>query len=146
MLPKAAIPRIKDVVETEWGSGLIRSWNAAGWIELAQRIGDKIATLVGARTGEVIVADSTSINLFKALSARRVRLRLGNARPHRGSLSERTNFPTDLYIADTFARDHGMELVLVDQPEIAVASRRSRGDPDADPRQLPHRPHARMRE
>ena len=50
-------------------SRLIRSWNAAGWIDLSQRIGDKIAQLIGARAGEVIVADSTSINLFKALSA-----------------------------------------------------------------------------
>ena len=69
VLPKAAIDRARDVVETEWGVGLIRSWTAAGWIDLSQRIGDKIAPLVGARAGEVIVADSTSVNLFKALSA-----------------------------------------------------------------------------
>ena len=51
VLPKTAISRIKDVVESEWGGGLIRSWNTAAWITLAQRIGDKIAPLVGARTG-----------------------------------------------------------------------------------------------
>jgi len=113
VLPKAAIARITDVVESEWGSGLIRSWNTAGWITLAQRIGDKIATLVGARPGELIVADSTSINLFKALSAAAF---VGRNAPR--IISERTNFPTDLYIADTFAREHGKELVLIDQPEI----------------------------
>jgi kynureninase len=116
-LPRAAVARINDVVEREWGSGLIRSWNTAGWITLGGRIGDKIATLVGARHGEVAVADSTSINLYKALSAaafaaspaERARTRI---------VSERTNFPTDLYIADTFAKEHGKELVLVDEPGI----------------------------
>jgi kynureninase len=133
-LPKAAIPRIREVVETEWGAGLIRSWNDAGWIDLSVRIGDKIARLIGAKPGEVIVADSTSVNLFKALSAA-VALNLppspqastsakatadksaGQARVR--ILSERTNFPTDLYIAETFARERGLELMLVDHAEIA---------------------------
>ena len=123
VLPKAAITRIKDVVEREWGSGLIRSWNSAGWITLAERIGDKIATLVGTRPGELIVADSTSINLFKALSASAFAFGYGATGAAAAStasriLSEKTNFPTDLYIADTFAREQGMELVLVDEPEI----------------------------
>jgi kynureninase len=113
-LPKAAIPRIKQVVEAEWGAGLIRSWNAAGWIDLSVRIGDKIARLIGAKPGEVTVADSTSVNLFKALNAA-VALNPGRSR----LLSERTNFPTDLYIAETFARDQGLELVLVDHDAIA---------------------------
>jgi len=113
VLPKAAIARITAVVEHEWGSGLIRSWNSAGWITLAERIGNKIATLVGARPNELIVADSTSIDLFKALSAAAF---VGRNAPR--IISERTNFPTDLYIADTFAREHGKELVLIDQPEI----------------------------
>ena len=68
-LPKATPGRIRQVVESEWGVGLIRSWNAAGWIDLGQRIGDKIAPLIGARVGEVAVADSTSIDVFKALHA-----------------------------------------------------------------------------
>ena len=113
VLPKAAIARITAVVEHEWGSGLIRSWNSAGWITLAERIGNKIATLVGSRPGELIVADSTSIDLFKALSAAAF---VGRNAPR--IISDRTNFPTDLYIADTFAREHGKELVLIDQPEI----------------------------
>src|SRR5262245_10751730 len=100
VLPKAAASRIRDVVEREWGSGLIRSWTAAGWIDLSQRIGDKIAPLVGASPGEIIVADSTSVNIFKAVGAA-VALNPGRSR----ILSERTNFPTDLYIADTFARE-----------------------------------------
>ena len=114
VLPKAAIDRVRDVVETEWGAGLIRSWTAAGWIDLSQRIGDKIAPLIGAGPGEVIVADSTSINLFKALSAA---VALNPGRPR--ILSERANFPTDLYIAETFARERGLDLTLVDHAEIA---------------------------
>ena len=68
-LPVSAIDRTRQFVEGEWGTGLIRSWNTAGWITLAQRIGDKIASLVGAGPGELIVADSTSVNLHKALDA-----------------------------------------------------------------------------
>jgi len=113
VLPKAAIGRIREVVENEWGVGLIRSWTAAGWIDFSQRIGDKIARLIGAKSGEVIVADSTSVNLFKALSAA-VAMTGGRRR----IVSERTNFPTDLYIAETFARDRGLELTLVDQEAI----------------------------
>ena len=115
VLPKAAIARLRDVVEKEWGVGLIRSWNAAGWIDLSQRIGDKIARLIGAGPGETIVADSTSVNLFKALHAA-ASLNGGRTR----ILSERTNFPTDLYIAETFARDRGMELVLADHDAMTA--------------------------
>src|SRR6478736_4589131 len=68
-LPKHATIHLMHVMEEEWGRGLIRSWNTAGWIDLGQRIGDKIATMVGADAGELIVADSTSINVFKALTA-----------------------------------------------------------------------------
>jgi kynureninase len=113
VLPRAAVARTHEVVEREWGSGLIRSWNSAGWITLSQRIGDKIAALIGAGSGETIVADSTSVNLYKALSAAAW---AGAPRPR--IISERSNFPTDLYIADTFARAHGQELVLVDEREL----------------------------
>jgi kynureninase len=144
VLPKAASARVRDVVEEEWGHGLIRSWNSvgpdrAGWMTLAQRLGDKIAPLIGVGPGEVIVADSTSINLFKVLSAA-IAIATADApassRPRRQILSERTNFPTDLYIADTLARAHGLELVLMDAPEIerrlADGARRGRRDPDHD--------------
>jgi len=110
VLPKAAVDRVRQVVEDEWGLGLIRSWNTAGWITLSQRIGDKIATLVGAGPGEVAVADSTSANLYKVLSAA-IAMTAG---ARKQVVSERTNFPTDLYIADTLAREHGFELALVD--------------------------------
>src|SRR6266851_5639439 len=67
-LPSVTSTRVTEVIEREWGDGLIRSWNQAGWIDLPRRVGAKIARLVGARDDEVIVADSTSINLFKLLA------------------------------------------------------------------------------
>jgi len=116
-LPTATAARLRQVVEGEWGSGLIRSWNTAGWIDLHARVGNKIARLVGAGEGELVVADSTSVNLFKVLSAA-----LGLARldaPNRNViLSERHNFPTDLYIAESVARERGIELRLADADEI----------------------------
>src|SRR5689334_10146593 len=68
VLPRATAARVQQVVRDEWGQELIRSWNSAGWIDMPGRIGDKIARLVGAGDGEVVVADSTSVNLFKVLS------------------------------------------------------------------------------
>ncbi|HZZ92907.1 MAG TPA: kynureninase [Usitatibacter sp.] len=109
--------RIARVVGEEWGGGLIRSWNAAGWISLPQRAGDAIARLVGARPGEIVVADSTSVNLFKALA---VALQ---ARPGRSLVvSERANFPTDLHIAQGLLAQLGArhELVLVEGDEAAL--------------------------
>src|SRR5689334_1464974 len=67
-LPKATAERVQRTIADEWGRGLIGSWNDAGWIDLPVRIGDGIAPLVGARPGEVVVADSTSVNLYKVLS------------------------------------------------------------------------------
>jgi kynureninase len=69
VLPKATAARVHQVVNQEWGYNLVRSWNTAEWITLPQRVGDKIAQLVGAGAGELVVADSTSVNLFKVLSA-----------------------------------------------------------------------------
>jgi kynureninase len=95
-LPKAAVERVHQVVTGEWGEGLIRSWNASdlgvGWINLPQRIGAKIAPMIGARASEVIVADSVSVNLFKLISAA-LTMRPGR----KVILSEPGNFPTDLY-------------------------------------------------
>src|SRR5262245_3063649 len=68
-LPKAAAARLKQATEREWAQDLIKSWNLHRWIDLPQRAGAKIARLVGARAGEVVVADSTSVNLFKMLAA-----------------------------------------------------------------------------
>lgn len=93
-LPRATPARLAHVIEGEWGRDLIKSWNTAGWIDLPRQVGDKIARLIGARPGEVMVADSTSINLFKLLAAA---LRLAPDR--RVILSQPDNFPTDLYMA-----------------------------------------------
>ncbi len=79
VLPAATAARVQQVVQDEWGRGLIRSWNSAGWMELSQRIGDKIGRLVGVGPGELVVADSTSVNLFKVLSAAPVACRTGSA-------------------------------------------------------------------
>ena len=116
VLPASVSDRIKAVVEDEWGVGLVRSWNTAGWITASQRIGDKIGQLIGAGRGETIVADSTSANLYKVLAAAIAVANAGGQR--RRVVSERSNFPTDLYIADTQARAHGLELVLVDADDL----------------------------
>ncbi len=116
-LPKATATRVRQVVTQEWGSGLIRSWNSAGWMDLPQRVGDKIARLVGAGPGELVVADSTSVNLFKVLSAALASV-AADAPQRKVILSERSNFPTDLYIAESLARRHGCELVLAEADEL----------------------------
>ena len=116
-LPKVTAQRIDSVVRSEWGIDLIRSWNTAGWIDLPQRIGDKIARLIGVGRGEVTVADSTSANLYKVLSAA-VQIVETDAPDRRVIVSERGNFPTDLYIADSIARQHGFVLQLVDRDDI----------------------------
>jgi kynureninase len=94
-LPRATRERIAQVVADEWGVGLIRSWNECDWIRAPRRVGDKIAGLIGAAPGEVIVADSTSANLFKLINVALA------ARPGRREvLSEPGNFPSDLYVID----------------------------------------------
>ena len=116
-LPRRTAARLADVATNEWGEGLIRSWNDAGWIDLSRRIGDKIAALIGAGPGEVSVGDSTSVNLFKVLSAA-VALQQADA-PHRKRIvSERGNFPTDLYIAESVAAASGLALQLAATDEL----------------------------
>jgi kynureninase len=114
-LPKAVQARVAEVVRGEWGDSLIRGWMAHGWIDLPRRTGDRIARLIGARPGEVMVADSTSINLFKLVVAA---LRLRPGRPV--VLSEAENFPTDLYIAQGAAEalGEGRRLELVPRPRL----------------------------
>lgn len=119
-LPKAAPERIAQAVSQEWGEGLIRSWNSAGWYEMPRRIGDKIATLVGAGAGEVLACDSTSINLYKVLSAA-LTIAAGHSAERRVVLSERSNFPTDLYIAEALCRERGFRLQLLDAQDIPAA-------------------------
>src|SRR5579863_5405838 len=93
-LPKATPARISQVLEREWGRSLIRSWTDHGWIDLQFRIGEKIAQLIGAEPGTTVVADSTSVNLFKLLAAG-----LDQRPGRRVILTEEGNFPTDLYMA-----------------------------------------------
>jgi kynureninase len=119
-LPKAAPERIARAVREEWGEGLIRSWNSAGWFDLPRKLGDRIATLVGAGPGEVVATDSTSINLFKVLSAA-LAIAAADAPGRRTIVSERSNFPTDLYIAEGLCRERGLRLQLVEPGEIAAA-------------------------
>ena len=120
VLPKAAPARIAQAVAQEWGTDLIKSWNTAGWFQLPLKVGNKIARLIGAKENEVVAADSTSINLFKVLSAA---LSISKAdHPQKNIvLSERTNFPTDLYIAEALCKERGYQLKLVEAEELQNA-------------------------
>ena len=116
-LPKRVAARLEAAVRQDWGEGLIRSWNTAGWIDLPAALGASIARLIGAAAAEVIVADSTSVNLFKLLVGA---LRLKPQR--RVVVSEAGNFPTDLYIADGVNRLFAdCDLRLVEAGEIVDA-------------------------
>lgn len=120
-LPKATPDALRRVVEQEWGEGLIRSWNGpdfggAGWLEAAGRIGAKIAPLIGAEPDEVIACDSTSVNLFKLISAALA------MRPGRTViLSEPGNFPTDLYMIAGLEQQGLAQRRLAPREELAQA-------------------------
>jgi kynureninase len=115
-LPRATATVVATTIEREWGGDLIASWNKHDWIGAPQRIGDRIAPLVGAKAGEVLVGDSTSVNLFKLLAAAL------EARPGRAViLSETGNFPTDLYIAQGLGRLAGARLRTVEAEAIEAA-------------------------
>ncbi|MGH8758908.1 MAG: kynureninase [Burkholderiales bacterium] len=115
-MPKSVPARMRRAIEEEWADGLIRSWNDADWYLAPQRTGQKIAGLIGAKLDEVIVADSTSINLFKVLVAA---LRM---RPERRViLSERGNFPTDVYISQGVAELMDVQLECLEPEQILNA-------------------------
>ncbi len=123
--PKAALARAQDVIAREWGHDLIRSWNTAGWFDLPRRLGDRLAPLLGAAAGEVVVTDTTSVNLFKALAAV---LHMQAADPERAGrriiVTERSNFPTDIYMAQGLSSwlERGYAVRLVDSvDELAQA-------------------------
>jgi len=98
-LPKASVARSYQTVVGEWGESLIASWNQAGWWELPHTIGNRLAPLIGAGQDEVVVADSISVNLFKWLVA--ALRHVAKDHPERTVIvSERGNFPSDLYIAE----------------------------------------------
>src|SRR5258708_2150917 len=108
-LPRSTPGRLSRVIEQEWGCDLIKSWNRHGWMAMPQRVGSKIARLIGADPNEVVVAESTSINLFKVLA---VALKMRPGR--RVIVAEAENFPTDLYMAEGLAEflDRGHTLRL----------------------------------
>ena len=115
-LPRAVPLRMQHAIEHEWGVGLIRSWNDADWYPAPQRVGDRIARLVGAAPGEVITADSTSVNLFKLLVAA-LRMRPGRCL----ILGELGSFPTDAYIASGVAELTGARFQAL-APEAILAA------------------------
>lgn len=116
-LARGAAERLETAARAEWGDSLIRGWTAHGWIDLPERVGDRIARLVGAAPGSVLAGDSTSVNLFKLLAAAL------EMRPGRDViLSDRGNFPTDLYVAEGLTRLLGRgRLRLVERAEILDA-------------------------
>jgi kynureninase len=116
-MPRVTPRRVAEVVEREWGRGLIGSWEAAGWLEAPQRLGDKVGRLIGAQPGEVLVSDSTTVNLYKLVCAGL------DLRPGRNVvLTEQSNFPTDLYVAGGVAFQRpGTELRTVDREALAGA-------------------------
>ena len=116
--PKATAARVADVVTREWGADLIQSWNTASWFDLPQRLGNQLAPLIGAGPNEVVCTDSTSINLYKVLSAA-LNIAREDSPGRRRIVSERSNFPTDLYIAEGLCKERGLELVLVEPQDIA---------------------------
>ena len=120
--PRDAAPGLADLIEREWGQDLVQGWNVHGWVDLPQRLGDKIGRLIGALPGETIVADSTSVNLFKVLA---MALQL---RPQRRViLTERGNFPADLYIAgglvELLGGRHELKLLEAEEVEAAIDPR-----------------------
>lgn len=116
--PKVAAARAQSIIGEEWGNGLIRSWNDADWIGLPAMVGDKLGQLIGAAPGEVVACDSTSVNLFKLLSAAFV-LRPGR----RVLLTDRDNFPTDNYVAEGVAAflDGKVKIRVLPAEEILAA-------------------------
>lgn len=117
-VPKTVPGRVARMIQDEWGKNLITGWLADGWMEKPLALGDRVARLVGAAPGEVAVVDTTSINLFKLLASA-LRIRPGR----KIILSNRENFPTDLYMAQGLSGwlDQGHVLRLVAEDEIEAA-------------------------
>lgn len=119
--PRSALARATDIVAREWGVDLIRSWNTAGWFDLPKRLGNRLAPLIGAQQDEVVITDTTSLNLFKALAAA---LHMQSGTPRRVIVTERSNFPTDIYMAQGLSSwlERGYTVRLIDSvDEIAAA-------------------------
>ncbi|MDH3605978.1 MAG: kynureninase [Acidimicrobiia bacterium] len=115
-LPKATVARVREAVDDDWGRGLVRSWQA-GWMQRPREVGDRLAPLIGAGPGEVLLADQTSLNLFKLATAA-----LDAAAPRSTIVSDAGNFPSDLYVLAGVAERAGGSLVTVDGPESFSAA------------------------
>ena len=118
MMPKNVPARVHDAMQKQWGETLIKSWNEHGWFHLAQKIGDRLARLIGAPQASVIAGDTISINLFKLLAA------AAKMSPQRRViLSDNGNFPSDLYVAQGFRDllDDGYELRVVAPDDVMGA-------------------------
>ena len=115
-LPKAAVPRLREMAEHEWGTILVRGWTESGWMESPGRVGDRVGELIGASPGEVLVADTTSVGLFRLMTS------VLRARTQRRVIvTERSNFPTDLYIASGVADLLGLEVRAVERAALRDA-------------------------
>ena len=117
-LPRGVQARAAEVIGAQWGNSLIRSWNDHGWMGLPRRVGDRIARLIGAPAGSVMVGDTLSIKVFQALAAA-----LSLRPDRRVILSDNGNFPSDLYVAQGLValKDQGYELRLV-EPEAVISA------------------------
>jgi len=115
-MPRQARNQLAEAI-SQWSNGLISSWNDAGWAEAPTRVGDKIGRLLGAHPSEVVMGDTTSVNLYKALSAA-LSLQRGPI------LTDEQNFPTDLYIAGAVAKKYGVELRRVPRNRLGAAIQR----------------------
>ena len=121
-LPAHVPVAVRDVVVEQWGRDLIRSWDAHDWWGAPTRVGDRLAPLLGAAPGQVVVGDSTSVALFQAARA------AGAMRPDRSViLTDPGSFPTDLYVLEGVAQDLGWELVTADPDEVPAVLA-ARGD------------------
>jgi kynureninase len=114
-LPAAAPAALADTVGRQWGEDLIASWTKHDWIDWPLRIAAKLSPIVGAKPSELLIADSTSVCLFKLLAAA-VRARPGR----RTILTQRRNFPTDLYVAQGLAEMLGLRLEAVAAEEVGA--------------------------
>ncbi|WP_415920100.1 kynureninase [Tateyamaria sp. SN6-1] len=117
-LPKAASARVAAMMQDEWGQMLIRGWNAAGWMDQPDRVGDRVGRLIGAPAGTVVMGDTLSVKVYQAVAAA-----LNMVPDRRVILSDTGNFPTDLYMVQGLidALDRGYELRLVAPEEVAEA-------------------------
>lgn len=111
-LPVRVEGRVAEVIAEQWGRDLIRSWNKHGWADLPRTVGDKIGSIIGAEPDSVIAADSTTVNLYKAVHAAL------SMTPRPRILTDAGNFPTDIYAMSGVAEQLGRELVIVEPEEV----------------------------